>query len=110
MGFFKTMLRQNTTCIGTVSGTGFAGCYIGLAKKNGNPALMFYGTALKEDYIFDREDIEKADIIGTGVQKNAKAQMVPVTKYQIKFKDGKTAICAVDQNSPLCSNFEARIF
>ncbi len=110
MGFFKTMLRLNTVCLGRVNGSGFAGCYIGLAKKNGAPALMFFGSSLKEDYIFDKNDIKNVTIVGNGMEKNAKGVMASVTKYQIEFKDGKTAICSVDQNGSFVSNFESRIY
>lgn len=108
--FFKNMLRMNTVCLGKVNGSGFAGCYVGLAKKNDAPALMFFGSSLKEDYIFNKDDIENVTVIGNGMEKNAKGAMSSVTKYQLKFKDGKTAICSIDQNGSFVSNFEARIF
>lgn len=110
MGFFKTMFRMNTVCLGKVNGSGFNGCYVGLAKKDGSPALMFYGTTLKEDYVFTKDDIENVTIIGNGLEKNVKNVMTSVTKYQLNFKDGKTAICSIDQNGAFVSNFESRIF
>ncbi|MGN0744717.1 MAG: hypothetical protein ACI4MZ_05565 [Christensenellales bacterium] len=110
MGFLKNMFRMNTVCLGKVNGSGFAGCYIGLAKKNGEPALMFFGSSLKEDYVFNKNDIKNVTVIGNGMEKNAKGMMTSVTKYQIDFKDGKTAICSVDQNGSFASNFEARIY
>ncbi len=110
MNFFKTMLRMNTVCLGKVSGSGFLGCYIGLAKKGDKKALMFFGTSLKEDYVFTKEDIREIRVIGGVREKNVKNVLTTMMKYELIFKDGKTAICSVDSNGAFQSNFEARIY
>ena len=110
MGFFKTMLRMNTACLGKASGSGFNGCYVGLARKDGAPALMIYGTSLKEDYIFNKDDIENVEVIGNGNEMGTNHKMTSVTKYKLTFKDGKTVLCSIDQNGSLTSNFDAIVF
>lgn len=108
--FLKVTLKMNSSCYGTVTGSGFAGCYVGPATKNGEQALEIYGTALKESYIFSRDDIANITNNGNSVEKSARGAMTSVTKYTLKMKDGKTIICSIDQNGPLHGNFEARVF
>lgn len=109
--FIRTFFKMNFgACLGTVNGTGFGGCYVGLAKKNGIPAISFFGACLKNDYIFTKDDIEDVQIIGTNAQLTARNQVRTVTKYKLKFKDGRTAICSIDTNGSFAANFEARIF
>jgi hypothetical protein len=65
---------------------------------------------LKDDYVFTKEDISEIVNNGTAMEKNAKGQISSVTKYTLKLKDGKTAICSIDQNGALRGNFESRIY
>ena len=94
MGFFKNMLRMNTSRIGNVTGSDFNHCYISTAKKDGRPALIIYGTG-KEDFLFDKSDVKEFSVIETNTLLIMENKRFSGNKYRIVFHNGKSAVLSI---------------
>lgn len=107
MGFFKTMLRMNTSRIGNVTGSDFPNCYISCTKKDGAPALLIFGTQT-EDFIFTKSDVKDVSIIETNTLLILENKRYSGNKYRIQFKNGKSAILSIPTAS--CVKVEAVLY
>ena len=107
--FMKMTKRLNSNVIGVVSGSDFKngtlpiaylgraedGKFLGFIQKYSTTKLMIYGEHM-EDFIFERADIFSVNIIAPDtVFKTVSNKSVRGAKYEVKFKNGKTAILAV---------------
>lgn len=110
--FIKVTKRINSNCLGTVVGAKwtsdrFPVAYIGFAQvgktlfgllpKLDRTKLMIYGVGF-DDYIFGKDDIKKAEIVGEHASFRLGNQTVCGPKYKFEFKDGKSAIITVGSN------------
>lgn len=99
MGFFSKLankvLRASVVKIGASLGATFANGDLGTGHKNGVDAIVIMNSAYKEDYAFTKDDILECNIMETGQRYNNGGTLVIGNKYQIKFKDGKTAILVI---------------
>lgn len=110
--FIKVTKRINSNCFGTVVGSNWTSdrypvAYIGFAEvgkilfgllpKVDRKKLMLYGVGF-DDYIFGKDDIEKAEMIGERASFRLGNQTVSGPKYKFEFKDGKAAIITVGRN------------
>lgn len=107
MGFFKNMLRMNTSRIGNVTGSDFSHCYISVAKKDGRPALVIYGTG-KEDFLFDKSDVKEISILETNTTLILENKRYVGNKYRIVFNNGKSALLSIPANG--CARLEEVLF
>ncbi len=105
MGFFKLLGKVLSKKIGEVTGNDFCPgnkvCYLGSSKKDGAPALMFFGID-KEDFIFNKSDIKgftpietNTTIVLRGGGQTGGSPYVQGNKYKVVFKNDKTAILNV---------------
>lgn len=102
-GFFKMFKRLNFNQMGIVTGSDFRNgslpyAYLGKADDGSKGKLMIYGEKI-EDYVFGKEDIQSAQVIQAEAffkMSNNKQKLGP--KYEIKFKNGKTAVISVPAN------------
>lgn len=112
-GFWKLTKRLNSNNIGVVTGADFRngslpnaylgrkeeGKFLGIFQKYSSTELLIYGEKV-EDYVFGKEDIESATVIQQeSYFKMGSNQQKMGPKYQIVFKDGKSAIIAVPANA-----------
>jgi len=103
-GFFTMFLRLNFNVFGRVTGSDFKNgklpfAYLGKGKKENKGKLMIYGERL-EDYFFDKSNIESVTVMGSNITfKFLGNKSYLGTQYEVKFKDGKTAIIAIPQNN-----------
>lgn len=107
MGFFKTMLRMNTTRIGNASGSDFQGCYLSPSKKDGAPVLMLYGVG-KDDYIFNKGDVKELSIIESNTTLVLDGKRYIGNKYRIVFNDGKSTLLSIPVAN--CSKLESVLY
>jgi len=102
-GFFTMFLRLNFNVLGRVTGSDFKNgklpfAYLGKGKKENKGKLMIYGEKL-EDYYFDKSNIESVTVMGAGITFKFLGNKTYLgTQYEVKFKDGKTAIIAIPEN------------
>lgn len=102
-GFFTMFWRLNFNVMGMVTGGDFKNgklpfAYLGKGKKENKGKLMIYGEKL-EDYCFDKSNIESIVVRGSGITFKFLSNKTYIgTQYEIKFKDGKTAIISIPQN------------
>lgn len=102
-GFFKMFKRLNSNYWGVVTGSDFQNgklpnAYLGKADDGSKNKLMIYGEKL-DDYIFGKEDILSVNVIQQEAYfKMGSNQQKIGPKYQIKFKDGKSAVIAIPAN------------
>ena len=94
--------RLNTNVMGMVTGSDFKNgklpsAYLGKGKKENKGKLMIYGEKL-EDYFFDKSTIDSIVTRGSGVTFKLLGKTYIGTQYEVKFKDGKTAIISIPQN------------
>ena len=99
MGFFgklaNKVLRASVVKIGVSQGSTFANGNLGTGHKNGAAAIIIMDSAFKEDYAFTKEDIFECNIMETGQPYNRGGSIELCNKYQLKFKDGKSAIVVI---------------
>ena len=111
--FMQVTKRINSNVIGVVTGSEWTSAkypvsYIGFAeagkalfglvtKKDVNH-LMIYGVGI-EDYVFGKENIAKTTLVEEKTVIAVGSQKVYGPKYQVEFKDGKTALIAIQQSS-----------
>lgn len=111
-GFWKLTKRLNSNNIGVVTGSDFRngslpnaylgrkeeGKFLGIFQKYSSTQLLIYGEKI-EDYVFGKEDIESATVLQQECYfKMGGNQQKIGPKYQVVFKDGKSAIIAVPSN------------
>lgn len=103
-GFMTMFKRLNSNVYGMVTGNDFKNgslpfAYLGKGEKEHKGKLMIYGEKI-DDFVFSNEDVASAKILQEEVlfkwlnNKQAKGP-----KYEVKFKNGKTAIISVPSNS-----------
>ncbi len=102
-GFFKMFKRLNFNQWGIVTGSGFRNgslpyAYIGKADDGSKGKLMIYGEKI-EDFIFDKNDIHSAKVSQEdALFKMGANKQYRGPKYEVMFKNGKTAIIAIPAN------------
>ena len=103
-GFFKMMLRMNTNQIGIVTGSDFRNgnlpyAYLGHGEgADKNTKLLIYGEKI-DDFAFGKEDVASCTVLQQEAYfKMGGNQQKMGPKYEIKFKNGKTAIVCVPAN------------
>ena len=112
-GFFKMFLRLNGNVIGMVTGSDFRNgklpfAYLGKGEKGNRDKLMIYGEKL-DDYLFDKSNVDAVVAVAQNVAfKFLGNKTYSGTKYEIKFKDGKSAIIHIPQNDTF--KFENVVF
>ena len=110
--FMKMTKRLNSNVIGVVTGSDFKngnlpiaylgraedGKFLGLIQKYKTDKLMIYGEKI-EDVIFGKEDIISVSVLSPDTFfKSVSNKQGRGPKYEVKFKDGKTAILSVHAN------------
>ena len=99
-GFFKLMLRMNSNMLGVVTGSDFRNgnlpmAYLGKGEKENKGKFMIYGEKL-DDFVFGKEDVASCEILQQEANfKMTNNQTKVGPKYQVKFKNGKTAIICI---------------
>lgn len=104
-GFFKMMLRMNSNMMGIVTGSDFRNgnlpsAYIGHGEKaDKKTKLLIYGEKI-DDFVFGKEDVASCTVMQQECHfKMGGNQQKIGPKYEIKFKNGKTAIVCVPANA-----------
>ncbi len=104
-GFFKMMKRMNTNMIGIVTGSDFRNgslpsAYLGRGEKaDKKTKLLIYGEKI-EDFVFGKEDVASCTVLQQEAHFKMGANEQKLgPKYEIKFKNGKTAIVCVPANA-----------
>ena len=99
MGFLgklaNKVLRASVVKIGVSLGSTFANGVLGTGHKNGVNAIIIMNSAYKEDYAFIKDDILECTIMEMGQRYNYGGGIYSGNKYQVKFKDGKSALLVV---------------
>lgn len=102
-GFFKMMIRMNTNMLGSVTGADFRNgnlpmAYLGRGEKENKGKLMIYGEKL-DDFVFGKEDVASCELVQQECHfKMNGNQPKRGPKYQVKFKNGKTATICIPAN------------
>lgn len=101
-GFFTMFWRLNFNVFGMVTGKDFQNgklpfAYLGKGKKENKGKLMIYGEKL-EDYFFDKSDVASVSVVASPVSfKFLSNKSYAGTQFEIKFKDGKSAMISIPQ-------------
>lgn len=113
--FMKMTKRLNSNVIGIVSGSDFKngnlpiaylgraedGKFLGFIQKYSNSKLMIYGENL-EDFIFGKDDIYSVNVVASNIAfRTVSNKPARGTKYEVKFKNGKTAILSVHDTAQI---------